>query len=166
MLAHRAAIDSVDTQAREGEIRPVKALGIDFGEKRIGLAVSDAEGRYALAWRTLERRSDRQVIAELSELAAEESIEWLVIGDPRNLDGSSGSQSERVASFTKKLNDALGIPIETVNESLTSHEAAARLREANLPARRRRELLDSVAAQILLQEALDRRRSATLRGSG
>jgi len=165
MLAHRKRIDSVDTEARGGEIRPVKALGIDFGEKRIGLAVSDAAGRYALAWRTLERRSDQQAIAELAALAAEESIDWLVIGDPRNLDGSSGSQSERVAAFSRKLRDALQIPVEMVNESLTSHEAAARLREANLPARRRRELLDSMAAQILLQEALDRRSAATERES-
>jgi putative Holliday junction resolvase len=138
----------------------MKALGIDFGEKRIGLAVSDAEGRYAIPWKTLTRSSDQQAIEALSALATEESIDLIVLGDPRNLDGTAGLQSERVAAFSRKLAAALDLPIETVNESLTSHEAHARLREAGLTARRRRERVDSLAAQILLQEALDRRRTA------
>ena len=137
----------------------MKALGIDFGEKRIGLAMSDAEGRYAIPYKTLTRRSDQQAIEELSALAEEESIELIVLGDPRNLDGSAGLQSERVAAFSRKLAAALDLPIETVNESLTSHEANSRLREAGLTARQRRERVDSLAAQILLQEALDRRRT-------
>ena len=137
----------------------MKALGIDFGEKRIGLALSDAEGRYAIPWKTMTRRSDRETIEELGALAAEESIDLIVLGDPRNLDGSAGLQSERVAAFSRKLSAALKLPIETVNESLTSHEAKSRLREAGLTTRRRRERVDSLAAQILLQEALDRRRA-------
>lgn len=136
----------------------MKALGIDFGEKRIGLAVSDAEGRYAIPWKTLPRRSDRQAIEDLRSLATEESIELLVIGDPRKLDGSAGEQSERVATFSRKLAAALRIPIETINESLTSHEAEERLRAAGLSDRKRRERVDSLAAQILLQEALDQKR--------
>lgn len=138
----------------------MKALGIDFGEKRIGLAVSDSEGHYAMPWKTLTRRNDQQAIEELRALAAEESIDLIVAGDPRNLDGSSGPQSARVAAFLKKLSAALELPIETVNESLTSREAHARLREAGLTERQRRGRVDSLAAQILLQEALDRRRVA------
>jgi putative Holliday junction resolvase len=138
----------------------VKVLGIDFGEKRVGLAVSDSDGRYAIAWKTLERRSDQQIIAELAQLADEESIDRIVIGDPRNLDGSSGAQSERVLAFSKKLSAALDLPLETVNESLTSHEANARLRAAGHSGRKRRLRLDSLAAQILLQEALDRRQAS------
>ena len=138
----------------------MRALGIDFGEKRIGLAISDAEGRYAIPWRTLVRHNDLQVIQELGVLAAEESIELIVAGDPRNLDGSIGPQSERVATFLKKLSAAVDLPIETVNESLTSREAHARLRAAGLTDRQRRVRVDSMAAQILLQEALDRNRMA------
>lgn len=136
----------------------MKALGIDFGEKRIGLAVSDADGRFAIPWRTLTRRSDRQAIEELGKLATEESIDLIVIGDPRNLDGSVGPRAERVSAFAEKLTAALELPLETVNESLTSHEAEQRLRAAGLPRNRRRQRVDSLAAQILLQEALDRRR--------
>jgi putative Holliday junction resolvase len=138
----------------------MKALGIDFGEKRIGLAISDAEGRYAIPWKTLARRNDQKAIEELRSLAAEESIDLIVAGDPRNLDGSAGSQSERVAAFLRKLSAVVDLPIETVNESLTSHEAHARLRAAGLNTRQRHERVDSLAAQILLQEALDRRRAA------
>ena len=138
----------------------MKALGIDFGEKRIGLAVSDTEGRYAIPWKTLTRHSDQQAIDELSALATEESIDLVVLGDPRNLDGSAGLQSERVAAFSRKLAAALALPIESVNESLTTHEAHSRLRDAGLTARQRRERVDCLAAQILLQEALDRRRTA------
>ncbi len=136
----------------------MKALGIDFGEKRIGLAISDADGRFALPWKTLARRNDQQAIEELAKIAAQESIDLIVAGDPRNLDGGAGPQSERVAAFLKKLSAALDLPIETVNESLTSREAHSRLRQAGLTARQRRERVDSLAAQILLQEALDRRR--------
>ncbi|MCP4205029.1 MAG: Holliday junction resolvase RuvX [bacterium] len=138
----------------------MKALGIDFGEKRIGLAISDADGRFAMPWKTLARRNDQQAIEELGEIAAQESIDLIVAGDPRNLDGDAGPQSERVAAFLKKLSAALDLPIETVNESLTSREAHSRLRQAGLTARQRRERVDSLAAQILLQEALDRRRRA------
>lgn len=138
----------------------MKAMGIDFGEKRVGLALSDADGRYAIPWKTLARQSDQQVIEELGALAAEESISLIVVGDPRKLDGSSGPQSKRVAAFSKKLAASLDLPLETVNESLTSHEALARLRDAGLTARQSRKQVDSLAAQILLQEALDRRHAA------
>ena len=138
----------------------MKALGIDFGEKRIGLAVSDADCRYAIAWKTLARRNDQQAVEELGALVREEAIELIVAGDPRNLDGSAGPQSERVASFLTKLAAAVQLPIETVNESLTSREAHSRLREAGLTDRQRKQRVDALAAQILLQEALDRRRTA------
>lgn len=141
----------------------MKALGIDFGEKRIGLAVSDSDGRYAIPWKTLMRQSDQQAIEELGKLATEEAVDLVVIGDPRNLDGTAGPQSERVAAFAKKLTSALGLPLETVNESLTSHEANSRMRAAGLSGSKRKQHLDSLAAQILLQEALDRRRTEPTR---
>jgi len=158
IVAHPSAANSVDRFPRQREIRPVKALAIDFGEKRVGLAISDVEGRFAMPWKSLERRSDRQVIRELIALAKEESVELIVIGEPRRLDGAAGEQAQRVAGFSRKLASSIGLPIETVNESLTSREAEERLRAAGLNPRQRRQQIDSVAAQILLQEVLDRRR--------
>lgn len=136
----------------------MRFLGIDFGERRIGLALSDSEGHWALPLTTLERSSDRQAIQEIREIALEEDVDSLVLGEPRNLDGSRGEAAKRVASFARKLRDHTGLPCQLVDESLTSMEAKERLRQAGLDPRRHRERVDALAAQILLQEFLDSRK--------
>jgi len=137
----------------------MRALGIDFGERRIGLALSDPEGSFALPHGVVERTSDRAAIAAIAALAAQERVELLVLGAPRRpADGAAGSAVARVRGFAAKLERATGLPLEWVDEALTSREAAERLRAAGTKRRDRRARLDAVAAQILLQEALDRRR--------
>ncbi|HBL27896.1 MAG TPA: Holliday junction resolvase RuvX [Acidobacteria bacterium] len=138
----------------------MRALGIDFGTRRIGLAVSDPEGRTAVPLATLERKDDRSALRALAALARREGIERLVLGEPVGLDGTAGTAAERVRRFGAKLAELTGLPWETVNESLTSVEAAGRLRAAGIDPRRHPERIDAVAAQILLQEALDRRTGA------
>lgn len=132
----------------------MRTLGIDFGERRIGLAISDAEGTFALPLLTLERRSDQAAIARIGEIIREEEVESLVVGEPVNVDGSRGPAAERAKSFAGKLAAATGLPLRLVGETLTTVAAAARLREAGVDARRARERIDAVAAQILLEEAL------------
>jgi putative Holliday junction resolvase len=134
----------------------MRALGIDFGEKRIGLAVSDPEGRVATPLETLTRKSDREVVAQISDIVRREGVERLVVGEPLGLDGTRGPAAERVGSFARKLEDKTGLPCELVDESLTSVEAAERLREAGVDPRRHPERIDALAAQILLQQTLDR----------
>jgi putative Holliday junction resolvase len=139
----------------------MRALGIDFGERRIGVAISDPEGSYALPKTVLERRSDRQAIDELAALARAESIELLVVGEPRRpADGAATAQGERARRFGRRLAAAAGLPVEFVDEALTSHAAAERIATAGGRGRRP-PMLDAVAAQLLLQEALDRRRAET-----
>jgi len=136
----------------------MRALGIDFGERRIGLALSDPEGRFALPHGVLPRASDRDAVAEIARLAAAEGVELLVVGEPRRpADGLAGDAVARVHAFAAKLGRATGLPIEWVDETLTSREAAERLRAVGGSRRARRDRLDAIAAQILLQEALDRR---------
>lgn len=136
----------------------MRALGIDFGERRIGLAISDPAGSYALPWKVLERTSDGAAIDTIAALAAEEGIELLVIGEPRRpADGTAGAAAERARGFGAKLARRTGLAVEWVDEALTSRSAATRLAEGGAGRRARRERLDAVAAQILLQEALDRR---------
>lgn len=135
----------------------MRALGIDFGERRIGLAVSDPEGRLAVPLTTFERRDDRRAARRIAAVAREEGVGLLVLGEPRGLDGSRGSAAERVARFGRRLTDATGLPLELVDEALTSREAERRLREAGVDPARDPARVDAVAAQILLQEALDRR---------
>ena len=133
-----------------------RALGIDFGERRIGLAVSDAEGRWAMPLATLERETDRRAAYRIAELARREGVELLVLGEPRGLDGEAGENVRRVRGFGKRLARASGLPIRWIDEALTTVAATERLRDAGLDRRDRQERRDSVAAQILLQEALDR----------
>lgn len=136
----------------------MRLLGIDFGERRIGLAISDERARLAVPLTTLRRRDDRSAIGEIVAIARREGVGGLVIGEPINVDGSRGAAAERVGRFASRLEAASGMPCERIAETLTSREADERLRAAGVGASRRRERLDEVAAQILLQEALDRRR--------
>lgn len=148
------------------ETMDLRALGIDFGERRIGLAISDPEGRLAVPLATLERRSDRSAVAQIAEIAAREGVERLVVGEPVGLDGRRGPAAERARAFAERLAERTGLPLTLIDEALTSVEATARLREAGGDPRGRRGRrqaaakgkIDAVAAQILLQEALDRPR--------
>jgi putative holliday junction resolvase len=136
----------------------MRALGIDFGESRIGLAITDPAGAFAMPLQTLPRRNDRSAIAQIAEIARREGVGRLVLGEPVGLDGSRGPAAERARRFGERLAAATGLPLEMVGEALTTVAAEARLREAGVDPRRHRERLDAVAAQILLEEALDRRR--------
>jgi len=133
----------------------MRALGIDFGEKRIGLAISDPEGRIAVPLTTLERQDDRSAARQIAEIVRREQVGTLVLGEPVGLDGERGAAAERVRRFGERLIRTTGLPLRYVGEALTSVEAAGRLREAGIDARPESGRLDAVAAQILLQEALD-----------
>jgi putative Holliday junction resolvase len=134
----------------------MRALGIDFGEKRIGLAISDPEGRIAVPMTALQRRDDRSALRQIAEVARREGVGRLVVGEPVNMDGTRGPAAERARRFGERLAELTGLPLELVNESLTSREAEERLREAGVDPRRDPGRVDAVAAQILLQESLDR----------
>lgn len=133
----------------------MRSLGIDFGEKRIGLAISDPEGRLAVPLATLERRNDRSAVREIEEIARREGVGRLVLGEPVGLDGQRGEAAERVRRFGNRLAGITGLPVRLINESLTTVEAQERLRAAGVDPRREPGRIDAVAAQILLQEALD-----------
>jgi putative Holliday junction resolvase len=126
----------------------MRFLGIDFGERRIGLAISDERGRIATPLETVERTSDAQAIEQILGTIERESVGGLVMGEPRRLDGSRGDAAARIASFARKLGEATGLEVQLVDEALTSHAAAERV-GADSPR------LDAVAAQIILQDALD-----------
>jgi putative Holliday junction resolvase len=136
----------------------MRHLGIDFGERRVGLAISDSGGAISTPLSTLERTSDRQVIDRIRDIVEDEEIGALVVGEPRLLDGSVGEAAERVQGFARKLGRATGLAVHLIDEALSSHEAEARLRAAGVPPKRRRGKIDALAAQILLQDWLDQER--------
>lgn len=142
----------------------MRALGIDFGERRVGLAISDEDGRVAVPVGTWVRETDRRLVYRLADLARKEGVEVWVLGEPRNLDGSDSEGTDRIRRFGRKLEKASGLPVLRVEETLTTVAAAERLGDAphRAGAGDRDGRLDAMAAQILLQEALDRGR---LRGA-
>src|ERR1700720_1187283 len=100
----------------------VRALGIDFGEKRIGIAVSDPAGRLAVPLTTLARRDDRSVMAAIAEIALREGVGRLVLGEPVSLDGTRGPAAARVRRFGERLAARTALPLTFVDEALTSVE--------------------------------------------
>ena len=132
-----------------------RILGIDFGEKRIGLAMSSPGGRLAVPLTTVRRTSDSQAIRQIVEIGHQQGVDGYVVGDPLNLDGSRGPASARASSFARKLALESGVRVEMADETLSSVEAEERLREAGIDPRRHPEKVDAAAAQILLQQYLD-----------
>jgi len=141
----------------------VRALGIDYGLKRLGLALSDASGTLAsplavMARPQSERETVRLVTLEVTRLSAEDDgLTAIVVGWPRRLDGSPNDQTPRVEAFVRALGAAVAIPVVLQDERLTSHEADERLATRERDWRKRKQKLDAVAAAILLQDYLDAR---------
>ncbi len=130
----------------------MRILAIDFGERRIGLAISEADTELAIPLTTIHRKSDQQAIEAINELVDREQVGLLVIGEPLNMDGSRGEMARRVRSFAEKLHSGTGVSYEFVDETLTSEAAKERLIEAGVNLRRHPDRLDAVAAQLLLEQ--------------
>jgi len=133
-----------------------RILGLDVGERRIGLAISTPEGRLAVPLRVLERRDDAADLEAIAALACSEQVETLVIGHPLSLDGTAGVQARRVEAFARALAKVAGLPFELWDERLSSVQAE---RSVRLARGRRRGPSDDVAAAIILQGYLDRHRA-------
>jgi putative Holliday junction resolvase len=137
----------------------MRCLGLDVGDKRIGIAVSDESALIASPRETLERKGTRKDIAHLLELARREAISEILVGMPWNLDGSTGPQAEKVLRFVDALRAATDIPIVTWDERLSTVGAERALLEADVSRAKRRGAVDRVAAALILQSYLDARRA-------
>ena len=134
----------------------MRVLGLDLGAKRIGVAVSDAEGRVATPCDTVHRSGDRQrEHREIEQLIQEWEAELLVVGMPYSLDGSIGPAAENIESEIHQLRVTISVPIETYDERLTTVTANRVLMEMDMRAEERRKVVDKVAASIILQSWLD-----------
>jgi putative Holliday junction resolvase len=133
-----------------------RILGLDVGERRIGLAISTPEGRLAVPLRILESGKEPADIDAIAEIARAEDATAIVVGYPLSLDGSVGQQARRVEAFARRLEHSTGLPVALWDERLTSVQA-----ERSLTGSRRRGPVDDVAAAIILQSYLDRQQSAS-----
>lgn len=139
----------------------ISALGLDVGRKRIGVAGCDGTGLIAAGLTTIEYRSFDQVVAELRQLVQERQVQVLVIGLPYTMSGEVGSQAKQVKRFAKRVADALQLPVEFVDERLTSFQAEQLLHADKISPSRNKGLIDRKAAALILQQWLDERRALT-----
>lgn len=135
-----------------------RVLGLDLGERRIGLAISDEEGRFAFPAGHHERAGLGKDLEVLRVLAAEQGVVRIVVGLPLLLSGREGQGAFAAREFAAALGAATALPVELVDERLTTREAERVLREAPGKARRgRKQVIDSMAATLLLRGWLDAR---------
>ncbi len=135
----------------------MRVLGIDYGRRRIGLAVSDEEGILASPFPTYVRgRSEKRDITALTSLIDKHRVTAVVVGLPLNMDGSRGEMAREAEEFADRIRQETELPVHLFDERLTSSEAERVLLEADLPRRRRKELRDSLSAVLILQGHLDR----------
>jgi putative Holliday junction resolvase len=132
-----------------------RILGIDPGEKRIGLAVSDPLGITAQGLETIQVSSSGETLRRISETAWRLEVVRIVVGLPLRMDGSEGEGTRRARRLGGQLESALGLPVIFRDERLTSRLAEQALLEGNLSRERRREESDRLAAQLILQNYLD-----------
>ncbi len=136
----------------------VAALGLDVGNKRIGVAGCDGLGLIATGITTIWRSSFQEDIAQLNEIILDRQVEILVLGLPYTMDGNLGSQAKQVQKFARRVAAVIELPIEYVDERLTSYAAEEMMKAANISVSQNKATIDRIAAAVILQQWLDERR--------
>ena len=136
---------------------PGRVLGLDVGSKTIGIAVSDPLGITAQGLPTIRRKNKRFDLAALKQVLGTYEVAEIVIGYPLRMSGVEGSQSAKMARFAEELRKRFRIPVHLWDERLTSAEANRVLRESEMSIRRRGQVVDQLAAVLILQSWMDAR---------
>jgi putative Holliday junction resolvase len=132
-------------------------MALDVGDRKIGIAISDALMLTAQSRPTLRRKDVNTDIETLRRLAVENEVHEIVVGQPLHMTGQESPQSRKIAQFAQQLQKALNLPIVFWDERLTSFEAEQHVEQMGLNWRQRREQVDKIAAMIILQNYLDSR---------
>ena len=135
-----------------------RVLGIDPGEKILGLALSDPSRTVATPWQGLPRKAFRDVVAAIRELAAAEDVGGIVVGLPVNMDGTQGPKAQAARALGRNLERELGLPVAYWDERLSTVTVTRTLREAAASRSKKAANVDKMAAAFILQGALDRMR--------
>ncbi len=133
----------------------MRIMGLDLGEKRIGIAFSDPMGWTAQGHSILQRKGLKKDLSYLQELCQEFQVEKIVLGLPLNMNGTMGPKALETQEFARALQEVLKIPVDLWDERLSSKSAERVLLEADLSRKRRKELIDKIAAVHILQAYLD-----------
>lgn len=136
----------------------MRILGLDYGSKTVGVAVSDPLGLTAQGLETIWRKQEnklRQTLARIEELVSEYQVEKIVVGYPKNMNNTVGERAEKALEFKEMLERRTGLPVVMWDERLTTVEANRTLMEANVRRENRKQYLDELAAVFILQGYLD-----------
>lgn len=143
-------------ESGEASNPPQRLLGLDVGSKTIGMAVSDPLGITAQGLPTYRRRNKRLDFEELGRVIRQYSVAEIVVGYPLRMSGAEGVQAEKMRLFADEIRARFGLPVHLVDERLTSAEANRVLRETEMSIKRRREVVDRMAAVLILQSWMER----------
>ncbi len=136
----------------------MRIMGLDFGSKTVGVAVSDPLGITAQGIEVITRQGEdklRRTYARIGELVSQYQVERIVVGCPRHMNGDFGERAEKSAAFAKKLEERTGLPVELWDERLTTVSAERVLKESGVRREHRKEYVDKIAAVFILQGYLD-----------
>ncbi len=139
--------------------RKTKILAVDLGLVRTGLAVSDPMGLLASPVGTIMQRDREKLAAQVAQAALEQQAAEIVVGHPRNMDGTRGESARRAEEFAETLRKLTGLPVSLWDERMTTVSAIGVLNETNTRGKKRKAVVDTVAATIILQDYLDSRRN-------
>jgi putative Holliday junction resolvase len=138
----------------------MRILGLDVGDKHVGVALSDETATLASGLPNVERRGPRKDVKAVAELVRRHEVQEVVVGLPRRLDGTVGPQAEKVLAFVESLRPALRVPLVTWDERFTSVVANQALIEGGVSRQGRKALVDKVSAILILQNYLDYKKLA------
>jgi len=133
----------------------MRVLGLDVGDKTIGVSISDPLGFTAQGITTIKRISKAKDIAQLKNICDEYTVDTIIVGLPKNMNGTIGPQSEKVLKFCEIINENIQIPIKMWDERLTTVAATRAMLEADLSRAKRKKIIDKVASTYILQGYLD-----------
>lgn len=139
----------------------MKVLGIDYGKKRIGLAISPSDTNLALGYKLIEREKLQSIslLEAIKEIADKEQISSVVIGLPKKMNNTFGISAREVSNFAEELKRHLNLPVTLWDERLTSKEAEVLLRDVNLSRKEKRKQINVTSAQLILQDYLSSKHS-------
>ncbi len=134
----------------------MRVIGLDVGEKRIGVAVSDPLGIIAQGLKVIERKAPEEDIHAITDIINEFKADSVVVGMPINMDGTRGKSADKVTEFVDTLKAAVKIPVNTYDERLSTKESERFLISSDVSRKKRRNVIDKIAAQLILESYLER----------
>ena len=146
-----------ENEGQKGEI-PLKIMAVDLGHARTGIAVSDIGERLASPVGTITEYVDERLLPKIADIAKEQRAEMIVVGHPKNMDGTRGEAAQRAEDLAAKLEEMTGLPVTLWDERMTTVSAIGYLNQTDVRGKKRKQVVDTVAATIILQSFLDSRK--------